>query len=144
VHNRTAEWFWDQEVFDFLADRLHLIREASMRHYVAAWEPKQAGLDWRSLVLSRCLSGSALLVAQLKADPRYVSEAERVQAFIAKGGGSRSTYFNLSESCNRQRRRPRSASIIPRPPERPPTKPSSGCSADGTAVSERINLVPNR
>ena len=96
VHTRTAEWFWDQEVFDFLAERLHLIREASMRHYLAAWELKQAGLDWRSLVLSRCLSGSALLVAQLKADPRYGSEAERVHAFIAKGCGSRSTYFNLS------------------------------------------------
>jgi len=53
-------------------------------------------LDWRSLLLSRCLSGRALLVAQLQADPRYGSEAERVQAFLAQGGGARSTYFNWS------------------------------------------------
>jgi len=96
VHLRTAEWFWDQEIFDFLGARLHVLQEASMRHYVAAWELKQAGLDWRSLLLSRCLSGRALLVAQLQADPHYGSEAERVQAFLAQGGGARSTYFNWS------------------------------------------------
>jgi hypothetical protein len=73
-----------------------------MRHYVAGWELKQAGLDWRSLLLSRCLSGRALLVAQLKADPRYGSEAERVQAFRAQGSGSRSTYFNWSRKLQAQ------------------------------------------
>jgi hypothetical protein len=98
VHLRTADWFWDQEVFDFLGERLHLVREPSMRHYVAAGELKQAGMDWKSLVLSRCLSGAALLVAQLKANPDYTSEADRVRAFIAKGGGSRSTYFNLCKN----------------------------------------------
>ena len=95
VHLRTAGWFWDQEIFDFVAARLHLIQEASMRHYLAAWELKQADMDWRSLVLSRCLSGAALVVAQLKANPNYTSEAERVRAFVASGSGSRSTYFNL-------------------------------------------------
>jgi hypothetical protein len=95
VHRRTAEWFWDQEIYDFVGERLHLLQEASLRHYVAAWELKQARLDWRSLVLSRCLSGKALLVAQLKACPKYVSEAARVQAFVASGAGSRATYFQL-------------------------------------------------
>jgi hypothetical protein len=102
VHLRTAAWFWDQEIFDFLAERLPWLSEPSMRHYVAGWELKQAGLDWRSLLLSRCLSGRALLVAQLKADPRYASEAERVQAFLAQGGGSRSTYFNWSRKLQAQ------------------------------------------
>ena len=102
VHQRTADWFWDQEIFDFIGERLHLITEPSMRHYVAAWELNQAGIDWRSLVLSRCLSGKALLVAQLKASPDYASEAERVRAFIARGGGSRATYFNLSKRLQTQ------------------------------------------
>src|SRR2546428_6198902 len=47
VHTRTAAWFWDQEIYDFVGERLHLLQEASMRHYLAAWELKQAGLDWR-------------------------------------------------------------------------------------------------
>ena len=25
VHVRTAEWFWDQEIFDFIGERLHLL-----------------------------------------------------------------------------------------------------------------------
>ena len=79
-----------------MGERLPWLSEPSMRHYVTGWELKQAGLDWRSLLLSRCLSGRALLVAQLKADPGYTSEAERVQAFLAQGGGSPSTYFNWS------------------------------------------------
>ena len=102
VHRRTAGWFWDREIFDFIGERLHLISEPSMRHYVAAWELKQAGIDWRSLILNRCLSGKALLVAQLKASPDYASEAERVRAFIARGGGSRATYFNLSKRLQTQ------------------------------------------
>src|SRR5262249_10888018 len=56
VHRQAATWFWDQEIFDFVAERLHWLEEASLRHYVAAWELKQAGLDWKRLLLSRCLS----------------------------------------------------------------------------------------
>jgi len=96
VHRQAATWFWDQEIFDFVQARLHCFREASLRHYLAAWELKTAGLDWRCLLLSRCLTGRALLVAQVQADPGYASEEQRVRAFVAAGGGSRSTYFNSS------------------------------------------------
>ena len=120
VHLHTAEWFWDQEIFDFIGERLHLMREASMRHYSAAWELKQAGIDWRRLVLSRCLSGKALLVAQLKASPDYASEAERVGAFIARGGGSRATYFNFSKRLQSQANAAPSIQLRSSPPHRAP------------------------
>jgi hypothetical protein len=94
VHQRAAQWFWDQEIFDFLGERLHLLTAPSMRHYVMAWEEKQAGLDWRHFLLSRFLSGAALSVARLKADRRYSTEKARAQAFIAAGDGCRATYFN--------------------------------------------------
>jgi hypothetical protein len=94
VHGQTATWFWDQEIFDWVAGNLHLMGQLSMRLYVLAWQLKQAGLDWRSYVLQRCLAGPALLVAQVKADPQYATEAERVKAFVAAGGGCRATYFN--------------------------------------------------
>jgi hypothetical protein len=35
-----------------------------------------------------------LLVARLKADPSFSSEAARVRAFIAAGAGCRATYFH--------------------------------------------------
>lgn len=94
THLRTADWFYDQEVFDFIGARLHLFRDLSMRLYVKAFEAKKAGLDWRHEVLSRCLTGPALLVARLKADPNFATEEDRVKAFTAQGGGCRATYFN--------------------------------------------------
>jgi hypothetical protein len=93
VHRHAAGWFWDAQIFDFVADHLHLIAQHSLRTYGHAWELKQAGLDWRRAVLSRCLTGPALLVARLKADPTFASEAARVQAFVAAGAGCRATYY---------------------------------------------------
>src|SRR5271165_2522261 len=66
VHRRTGEWYWDQEVYDFVGEHLHLIERPSMRIYVLAWQMKKAGLHWRGYVLQRCLTGPALFVAQLK------------------------------------------------------------------------------
>jgi hypothetical protein len=94
VHRQAAGWFWDQEIFDCVAAHLHLMSRHSLRSYRQAWELKRAGLDWRRAVLSRCLTGPALLTARLKADPSFPSEAARVQAFIAAGGGCRATYFH--------------------------------------------------
>jgi hypothetical protein len=94
VHRQAAGWFWDQEIFDFIAARLHLIDRHSLRTYRQAWELKQAGLDWRRAVLNRSLSDAALLVARLQADLSFPSEAARVQAFIAVGAGCRATYYH--------------------------------------------------
>lgn len=55
---------------------------------------KKAGLDWRTAILGRCLSGAALAVARLKTDQNFVSEEERVRAFVASGAGCRASYFN--------------------------------------------------
>ena len=94
VHRQAAGWFWDQEIFDFVAARLHLINRHSLRTYRQAWELKQAGMDWQRAVLSRYLSDTALLVARLQADLSFPSEAARVQAFIAGGAGCRATYYH--------------------------------------------------
>jgi len=93
VHRQAARWFWDQEIFDFVADHLHLMAQHSLRTYFHAWELKQAGLNWRQGVLGRCLTGAALEVAKLKADPTLASEAERVRAFVQSGAGCRASYF---------------------------------------------------
>jgi hypothetical protein len=94
VHHQAAGWFWDQEIFDFVAAQLHLMAQHSLRTYRQAWELKRAALDWRRAVLSRCLAGRALLVARLKADPSYPNEAARVRAFVAAGAGCRATYYH--------------------------------------------------
>ena len=57
VHRRTATWFWDQEIFDFLGAPLPWVREASRRHYLAARPPV------------RILALSASLVEQVFGEP---------------------------------------------------------------------------
>jgi hypothetical protein len=94
IHRRAATWFWDQEVFDLIADHLHLVEQHSLRTYVLAAELKQAGMDWRSAVLARCLFGVRLEVARLKADPAYAREEDRARAFVTGGLGCRASYFN--------------------------------------------------
>jgi hypothetical protein len=97
VHRQAAGWFWDQEVFDFVATYLHLIQQHSLRTYVLAWELKKAGLNWRETVLSRFLQGATLEVAKLKSNPSCATEKDRVRAFVAAGLGCRATYFNCSK-----------------------------------------------
>ena len=93
IHRQAARWFWDQEIFNFVADHLHLMEQHSLRTYCHASELKQAGLDWRQAVLGRCLTGVTLAVAKLKADPAFASENERVRVFVKSGAGCRASYF---------------------------------------------------
>jgi hypothetical protein len=94
VHRQAGTWFWDQEVFDLIAEHLHLVEQHSLRTYILAAELKQAGLDWRGAALARCLAGVRLKVARLKADPAYVREEDRAHAFVMGGFGCRASYFN--------------------------------------------------
>lgn len=94
IHLNAAQWFWDQEVFDFVGSHVHLMKQHSLRVYYLAHERKLAGLDWRQEVLSRCLTGGALEAARLKADASFATEEERAAAFVSAGHGCRATYFN--------------------------------------------------
>jgi hypothetical protein len=107
VHQQAARWFWDQEIFDFVADHLHLVAQHSLRTYCHAWELKQAGLNWRQGILGRCLTGMALAVAKVKADPAFGSEDERVRAFVESGAGCRATYFRHARKLHRADRSPK-------------------------------------
>lgn len=96
VHRHAAEWFDDQEVFDFIGERLSYFEQPSLRHYTAAAELKRAKMDWKSELLARCLSGKLLIVAQLKANNTFDMEEERVQAFVDGGHGCRANYFAVA------------------------------------------------
>ena len=115
VHPRTAIWFWDQEVFDWIGTQLHLIERPSMRTYFAAWEQKAAGLEWRENLLARWHSGPRLLAAQVRADPTLASEEERAREFTARGGGCRATYFNHSRHIRPPSEAPRVVLTQPAP-----------------------------
>ena len=94
VHRKVAEWFWDEEIFAWIGQHLHLLPGITMRHYVRASELKDAGMDWFDVMLSEGCSPKTLLVARLREDSSYADENARIQAFKEMGGGGRTTYFN--------------------------------------------------
>ena len=123
VHRQAAGWFWDQEIFDCVAEHLHLLGQHSLRTYPHAWELKQAGLDWRQGVLCRCLTGTALVVARLQADRSFASAAARVRAFVQSGAGCRATYFQHAKKLRPVTAPPKLLLSHTAPPadDRPPT-----------------------
>ena len=64
-----------------------------MRHYVRASELKASGIDWVKVLLSDLVSEKFMLIARLRADSAFASEAERVEAFTKYGGGGKTTYY---------------------------------------------------
>jgi hypothetical protein len=94
VHRHAGTWFEDREIYDWFAANLHRVREPSLRHYVRARELKAAGMDWTEVLAAEAENPRARLAAELLASAAYSSTAERVEAFMKRGGGCRATFFN--------------------------------------------------
>lgn len=101
IHEATADWFTDREIYDFIANWLRLIPDLSMRDYVKAKDMKSAGMDWRSLLLRQWRCSRIAKVATLRDAAEFTCEEERVQQFIDQGLGSRATYFRDVEKLRR-------------------------------------------
>ncbi len=100
IHKRTAVWFWDQDIHDFIGEHLHILDPAkfSARTYVKAWERRCKG-DWKEFLARHCFKQSSdQLLLALENDPRYRSVEERVAEFVRTTGLGRSTYFNLKKT----------------------------------------------
>ena len=93
MHKQVAEWFWDQSIYDWFGQHLHLIPNPTMRNYVRASELQASGINWVQHLLSE-IPSKTRLVAELRADPQFATENDRIVAFGERGGGSRATYFN--------------------------------------------------
>jgi len=104
IHRRTAEWFREAEIYEFVGKHLHLVKSLSMRDYQIALEAKVANLDWHHVLLNRILQCSArrLLADRLMNDTSFHTEEDRARAFMARGGGCRATYFNHTQRLRLQ------------------------------------------
>jgi hypothetical protein len=100
VHRQVAEWFDDQNIYDWFADHLHLLPNPSMRNYVRAAELQASGINWVQHLLAE-VPATTRLVAELRANANYATENDRIEAFRERGGGSRATYFNHKKRLRR-------------------------------------------
>lgn len=94
VHQLASTWFRDIEVLGWFEANLDRFEHLSLRLYLRAAELKAAGLDWKGLASVEPANKRRRLVAELKADPAFEREKDRVQRFQELGGGCRATYFN--------------------------------------------------
>ena len=104
VHRDVGAWWpvmeegenaWDEEVYDFIGENLHLIREPDMRTYLGVSHTKRLGISgWRQAVLETfgLSEGEQFIVLALKESPVIVEEI--ASEFVRKGYGCRATFFN--------------------------------------------------
>lgn len=99
VHRKTAEWFNDQEVYRFIGSYMPHIPQLSMRYYDKGRRLRVAGfLDWQKSLLQMMLPNRIIaVVAGLQLDPRWSTETQRIEQFIAETGLSRRTYYRTKE-----------------------------------------------
>jgi hypothetical protein len=94
VHAQAGTWFDDPEIYGWFAANLNRVCEPSLRHYVRARELKAAGMDWTEVLADQGENRRARLDAELLASDAYDRVEARAQAFVARGGGCRATFFN--------------------------------------------------
>jgi hypothetical protein len=96
VHKQVATWFWNQEIHDYIGERLHLMDNISVRLYTKAYERMRAGGDWQKLIEEAyCRNGFEQFVQALEVDPACKTVEDRVTKFIEYTHACRATYFNI-------------------------------------------------
>jgi hypothetical protein len=94
VHQQAGQWFGDKEIYQWIGQNLHRVREPSLRHYVRARELKEAGMDWTEVLAVEPDNPRARLAAELLASEAHPGNNARARAFVDQGGGCRATFFN--------------------------------------------------
>jgi len=83
-----GEWFWDQEILDYLWEVMPLLREPDIRLVMKAYDTKTGnitGLSWQSVIDHHAADHSHILVASFLAKDiqQFGSETQRIAAWSA-------------------------------------------------------------
>jgi hypothetical protein len=132
IHKEAANWFWDQEIYDYIGDRLDLVKDLSARTYTKAWERKKAGGDWKKWIDTVCCHDATMrLVKDLEG--RTCKKMEKVKLFVKETGMSRSTYYLYREQLEKDGQ-------LTNPPK-PPKIRLTGKPPEEVDIDEEIRLA---
>ena len=84
VYNYIGEWFWDQEIYDYLLDKFPLLREPDIRIILKAYERKVANIPqfpWQEAIDHHVADNAYLLVSEFMGKA-FKGEEERIEAWI--------------------------------------------------------------
>jgi hypothetical protein len=94
VHRNAAEWFWDQEVHDWIGQHHARMKALEARWYVKAAEVKEAGRCWRTFLLDLyCLDPTDCVIQDLETSVAYPTKQDKLRAFTERTGKQRTVYF---------------------------------------------------
>lgn len=93
---KRMNWFNDIEIYDFISEHLRFFKNLSGRTYVKAKEAKNAGEDWRSLLLNQVKNDFDKQLLLVETDPNFANKPvhDRCMEWISRTNGSRASYFN--------------------------------------------------
>jgi hypothetical protein len=96
IHKEAAKWFYDQEIYDYIGERLDLVKNLSARTYTKVYERKKASGDWKRLIDDFfCHDAAMRLVKELEST--NCKKMEKVRQFKNKTHMSAATYYNYRE-----------------------------------------------
>lgn len=92
IHKDVGQWFWGQEIYDWIGGRMDLVKSLSARTYLRAWERMRAGGDWKKLVDTvYCHDATMRLVKELEG--KSCPKMDKVRQFVKETGMSAATYY---------------------------------------------------
>jgi hypothetical protein len=100
IHRAVAQWFWDQDIHDWVGRHVSRLRPIDMRLYVHASADKRAGRDWARILLDgHTLNRAACVVQDLEHDPAHPESEDKARRYteVLAGakGASRASYFRI-------------------------------------------------
>ena len=106
VYRELGKWFWDQEIYDYVWERLEVLRDPDVRLLVKAYNRKKAGLarmGWQKVIDAHVDDELGLAVRQLVDDDTFPSNAARAAAFTEKTEADRATFYRRLRQIRRYR-----------------------------------------
>lgn len=123
VYKEAARWFWDQEILDYVHEKIEVLKQPDVRLLVKAYNRKKAGttlLNWRDLIDNYQDDEGGLAIRNLLKD-KTLNNTQRKDRFESMGLGSRSTFYRkLSDIVSyAPTRKPKRLIVQGLPPEVP-------------------------
>lgn len=106
LYRECGNWFWDQEIFDFVYDQLDSLKQPDARLLVKAADRKKAGmvtLPWQKLIDNYCDDEAGLLLRTILADPGYPNNTRRCDEWMRLTGKDRATFYRRMAEIKRFR-----------------------------------------
>jgi hypothetical protein len=96
VYQEAATWFWDQEIFDYVHERLAGLKQPDCRLFVKAYQRKKAGLKtmpWQAVIDDHIDDEVGMVVRKLMVDDSFPNNTARAKAFVEITDCDRATFY---------------------------------------------------